>query len=158
MAKRFTFRLETLLKIRRQREERHQRIVADRLRQIQEVEDQLTAIAHQIQSEEQAIMANQRQGVIDMQQVVRHRHWLGHLHKCALDAKARRGYLEAQLAQERAALAEAAKQRKILDKLKERQWERYRQEQDYQETGEADEMATIRYVFDRRAELEPVGA
>ena len=42
MAKRFTFRFDTMLKIRQQREDEQKRVVADRLRQIRQVEDQLS--------------------------------------------------------------------------------------------------------------------
>jgi len=50
--------------------------------------------------------------------------------------------------QERAALAEAAKQRRILEKLKEHQLERYRIEQNRQETREADDLTGVRFVFE----------
>ena len=148
MAKRFTFRLDTMLKIRRQREDEHKRIVASRLREIAKVQEQLASLDRQIRDELGSIRMGQKPGTIDMQQVVRHRRWLGHLHKAVLDGQGRLRFLEAKLAQERAALAEAAKQRQILQKLKERQYERFLKEQDRLETLAADDMTTVRYVFD----------
>ncbi len=156
MAKRFVFRLETLLKIRQQREERHQRIVAGRLRQIHQTHRQIADLEQQMRAGQDAIRDNQRPGRIDLQQAIHYRHWIGHLHKNVLEAQAHLGYLEAELVRERAALAEAAKQRKILDKLKERQWQRYRENEDRRDVNEADEMSTVRYVFDRGAKLELV--
>lgn len=155
MAKRFVFRFETMLKIRRQREDEHKRIVASRIREIARVRDQMATLDRQIHDELAAIRAGQSPGTIDMQQVIRHRHWLGRLHKAVLDSQARLRFLEARLAQERAALAEAAKHRRVLEKLKQRQWERYRMEQDRIETRLTDDMTTVRYVFDTAQQVSP---
>jgi flagellar FliJ protein len=154
MAKRFKFRFETLLKIRRQREQQHQRIVAERQQQINKVRQRISSIHDQIRDEEKAICHAGEAGVIDLQQVVRHRHWLGCLHKGSLEAQNQLRYLEAELARERAELAEACKQRKIIEKLREKQWNRHRQEEDAAEARETDEMATVRYIFDRQDEFE----
>jgi len=155
MAKRFVFRFETMLKIRRQREDEHKRIVASRIREIARVQDQMASLDRQIHNELAAIRAGQSPGTIDMQQVIRHRHWLGRLHKAVLDSQAWLRFLEARLAQERAALAEAVKQRQVLDKLKQRQWERYRKEQDRLETWLADDLTTVRYVFNAIQSVSP---
>ena len=149
MAKRFTFRFDTMLKIRQQREDEKKRIVAARLREIGRVQDRIRSIETQTEQERQVTRTAQASGRIDLQQAMRRRHWLGHLHKLQLETEAHRRVLKAKLAQERATLAEAAKERRILGKLKERQWERYRSEQERAEVKAADEMATIRYVFER---------
>lgn len=151
MAKRFCFRFETLLRIRRQREDEHKRIVAARVGQIRQVKERMNSLDQQIHDELQAIRESQSPGRIDMHQVVRHRHWLGCLHKAVLEGQAQLRGLEAQLAQERVALAEAAKQRRILDKLKERQSRRFQEELDRQETRAADDMAGLRFVYDAQA-------
>ncbi len=154
MAKRFTFRFETLLKIRRQREDHHKRIVAERIRQIVAAQARLSSLHEQIAGEETAIRDRQAPGTLDMQQIVRHRHWLGHLHRCVLDTEGSIRVLEGRLAQERAALAEAVKQRKILDKLKDRQLERHLQEEQRRETNAADDLTTVRYVFEGREAMQ----
>jgi len=154
MARQFRFRFATMLKIRQQREDEHKRVVAERLRQIGRTRDHRRALQRQIQDEVAAIRDSQACGSIDIQQVMRHRHWLGHLHKGVLEAEARLRFLEARLAQERAVLAEAVKQRKILEKLKEHQWQRHLREENVRETKESDELATVRYVFDRGVEAE----
>lgn len=153
MAKRFVFRFDTMLKIRRQREDEQKRVVANRLRQIVQTREQIAAINRQISEQIEAIRRGQQAGRIDIHQVQKDRHWLGHLHKAALEAEARLRFLEARLAQERAVLAEAVKQRRILDKLKEQQWRRFQQEQDRLEMRQSDELTTVRYVFGRRQAL-----
>lgn len=152
MAKRFSFRFATMLKIRQQREDEQKRLVADRLRQIAQVRDHRRSLQRQIDDEVTAIRDSQVRGSIDIQQVMRHRHWLGHLHKGVLEAEARARFLEARLAQERVVLAEAVKQRKILQKLKERQWQQHLREEEVRQMKESDELATVRYVFDRNEE------
>ena len=152
MARRFTFRFETMLKIRRQREDEHKRIVAGRLREIRRVRQELGTLDRQIHDELASIRRGQEPGTIDMVQVIRHRRWLGQLHKAVLEGQAHLGVLEAKLSQERVVLAEAAKQRRILDKLRERQYERFVKEQDRIETLAADDMTTVRFVFDATQE------
>lgn len=151
MAKRFAFRFETLLKIRRQREDHHKRVVADRLRQISLAQGQIGRLDQQIAEEMVAIRAGRGPGMLDIQQAIRHRHWLGHLHKCVLEEQSKLRVLEGRLAQERAVLAEAVKQRRILEKLKERQHQRHVAAEEKRETQQLDEMATMRYVYDGHA-------
>lgn len=147
MAKKFRFRFETLLKIRRQREDQHKRIVADRLAQIAQVQQELEKLGQLTHEGLDSIRTVQQSGRIDMQQAMAQRGWVTHLHKATLDAQARMRGLEARLAQERAALAEAAKQRRILEKLKERQWSRHHLEAQRTETLAVDDLTTTRYVF-----------
>lgn len=154
MARRFTFRFATMLKIRQQREDEQKRVVAERLRQIRQTRDHRAVLERQIQDEVNAIRDSQNHGAIDIQQVMRHRHWLSQLHKGVLEADARLRFLEARLAQERVVLAEAVKQRKILEKLKERQWRRHLHEESVREVKEGDELATVRYVFGREDHAE----
>jgi flagellar protein FliJ len=151
MAKRFVFRFETMLKIRRQREDQHKRVVAERLSQISARRESLGRLDRQIIDEVNAIRASQEPGKLDIQQTMRHRHWLGHLHKGVLEEQSKVRFLEARLAQERAVLAEAVKQRRILEKLKERQYQRHVTQEEKRETLELDEMATMRYVYDGHA-------
>jgi flagellar biosynthesis chaperone FliJ len=109
----------------------------------------MSALDRQIQEETLALRNAQVPGIIDLQQTIRHRHWLGHLHKNALEAEARHRFLEARLSQERNLLAEAVKQRRILEKLRDRQQEKHTQDEERQTTKAFDEMSTLRYVFNK---------
>lgn len=147
MAKRFRFRFETMLKLRRQREDEQKRIVGERLAQIAQVRDEIARLEQLTTGSMDSIRAIQQPGRIDLQQAIAQRAWAAHLHKAALDAQSRLGGLEAKLAQERAALAEAAKQRRILEKLREHQWERHRVEEQRAEVRTVDDLTTTRLVF-----------
>lgn len=149
MAKAFVFRLETLLKLRQQREDRQKRVVAERLREIARVRREIESVEAQIQAQTDAVRADVSAGRIDVTKVARNRHWLSYLHRKRLEAQGHMGVLEARLAQERAVLAHAAKERKVLETLKDRQRDRYRRELDRQEVLEADDLSTVRFVFAR---------
>jgi len=146
VAKRFRFRLETVLKLREQREQAHKRIVADRLRQIARAEARAQRLRDQIAAEVQAARQARRAGILEVTAIARHRHWLGRLQRGLLETEADLRTLRAKLAQERTELAEASKQAKIMAKLKERQQQRYAYELARQERLEADEIATMRFV------------
>lgn len=146
MAKRFVFRLETLLKVRRQREERQKRVVAERLRQISRVRTEIDTLQERITEQVGAMRAEVSRPSIDVVSVVRNRHWLSHLHQGRLAAESHLHVLEARLAQERAVLAQASREKKVLEKLKERQHDRYNRELERKELNEADELGTARYV------------
>jgi flagellar FliJ protein len=152
MAKRFVFRLETLLKLRRQREDRQKRVVAERLRQIARVRNEIGLLERQIAEQVGAMRIDAGRPSLDVQSLARGRHWLSHLQRGRLDADGHLRLLETRLAQERAVLAHAAKEKKVLEKLKERQRLRYATELGRREQAEGDELSTVRFVFNRSAD------
>lgn len=151
MAKRFVFKLETLLKIRQQREDKQKRVVGERLRQIARVKDEIVRIEQQIADQIASMRGQAGHGRLDVVNLARGRHWLTHLQKSRLEADGHLRVLEARLAQERVVLANASKEKKIVEKLKERQQDRYQKELDRQEMLAMDELATSRFVFAHRA-------
>ncbi len=156
MAKRFQFRLETVLRVRRQREDAAKRVVADRLRQIAEVKSEMRAMQDQIDSELSAFRASHASGELDMRQVARHRYWLVQLDQGVMTNTSRLRDLERALAQERQELGEARKQVRILEKLEERQRERYMKALERAEAAENDEIGSVLYLRQRRETAEPM--
>jgi flagellar FliJ protein len=158
MAKRFVFRLETLLKLRRQREDRQKRIVAERLRQISRVRSEIELLDRRIAEQIRAMRADANRPSLDVQNLARDRHWLSHLQRGRLEADGHLRLLEARLAQERAVLAHAAREKKVMEKLRERQQTRYLRELECREQAELDELGTVRFVFHRKADRREVYA
>ncbi len=146
MAKQFEFRLETVLKLRKQDEDAAKRVVAERLREIRGVEAEITGLRGQIAQQLDAFRETNAAGQLDMTQISRHRFWLTHLDRGVLLGQHRLAELHGELAKERAALAEARKRVRILEKLKERQYERYRKELDRAEAIENDEIGKAIYL------------
>lgn len=151
MAKRFRFRLETVLKIRKQREDEAKRVVAERLRRIADVGNDIDSMRSQISSEIKSFRQSHASGRIDTARISNHRHWLIHLDQNVLASKSHLGELEAELAQERVALGEARKQVRVLEKLEERQRARHAKELNRAEALESDEIGNNLYLRQRRA-------
>ena len=152
MAKRFRFRLEPVLRIRRQEADQAKRVVAESLRTISKIQREIGLLQDRIDQQVAAMRAGPLVGTLDVGQVSRHRHWLSHLQRGVLDAMTRVRQLQAQLARERALLAEATKKVKVLETLRRKQEQRYHYELQRREAVEADEMSTQRYLRLRTVE------
>lgn len=144
MARRFKFRLETVLKLRQRLEDEKKRVVADRLREIVQATNDRHGIQQQIEHQIDAMRGRIQQGKIDTRYIARDRHWLSRLNLQVLETQAAIRTLQAKLSMEQAELSEASKQRKILDKLRERQMFSYRQTVEKLEQKESDELAVLR--------------
>lgn len=155
MAKRYTFRFETLLSVRRQREEQEKRVVAARLREIRKLEQRQEALVNRIDEQTDLTRSALRDGVLDLDHLKLGRHWMIRLRRGILEAEAEITTNKAILAQERMKLSEASKQRKILAKLKEKRRDRFFFEQNRHEQAEADEVSVLRHArFAMRREGE----
>lgn len=147
------FRFETLLKLRKQREDERKRLVASRLRGISHLEIRRVKLLDQI-DEQNTAMRQVLQGEVDMDDVRLGRHWLIRLRRGVLETDAEIATQRAILAQERIHLAEAAKQTKILQKLKERKNERLLAERIRQEQVATDEINIMRFANPTLAERD----
>ena len=151
MAKVFKFRLATVLKLRKQREDEEKRAVADRLREVQKARRRRGSLEEQINFEIESMRSTVGVGVIETGRIARHRHWLSHLNRQALETDGEIRTLQAKLAMGRGKLAEAAKQCKVLEKLRERQLDRHRRALAKQDQQDTDEIATMRYAYQQEA-------
>lgn len=147
MAKAFRFRLAPILKLRAAREDERKRVVAATLREMTEITQSKARVLEQIVEQVNEMRRAQWVGRIEPGQVARHRFWLSHLQRSTLESDGVLRTLQARLAQERAELAETAKQRKILSTLEERQRESFRRTRDRAEQREMDEIATTIHRF-----------
>ena len=146
MAKRYTFRFETLLRVRKQREEEEKRVVASRLREIRQLEQRQEALVNRINEHTDLARQAMRNQMLDLEHLKLGRSWVVRLRRGVLETQAEITKNRAILAQERSRLAEAAKQRKVLDKLKEKRRERFLFEEARREQAEYDEMNVQRFA------------
>jgi flagellar FliJ protein len=144
MAKRFRFRLETVLKVRRQREDQQKRVVAAKVRRLTDLQSQARSVDEQIAQAVQAARGSRHPGALDMSQIARQRFWLGHLQRLLVETAGQIREVAEELHRERRVLIDLAKDRKALEKLKETQAQRYQAELDRAERIELDELATTR--------------
>ena len=147
MAASFIFRFETLLRLRKQREDERKRLVAARLRQIADVRQRQDNLARAVEMQSDALRAALREERVDVDQLRWGRHWLTHLRRGVLEVAGELSANRAMLAQERSQLVEARKETQALARLKERQAQAYLSEAARRERIEADDLTTARFAF-----------
>ena len=152
MAKRFRFRLETVGRLRKRQADEHRRIVARRLAEINGVQRRIEDMHNRVRQTHETLrrfpaggpVPTAAQGVehgLNMDDVRRHQVYLTQLHALIAQSRHELAGLTDTLRSERAALAQANKQQKVLEKLEERQRDRYRRGLQRAERMQADETA-----------------
>lgn len=152
MAKRYTFRFETLLRLRKQREDEEKRVVASRLRGLKRLYDHQVVLRGQILEQTDTLRNVLREPFLDVGAVRVDRHCVARLRREILEDEAEISTNLALLSQERAVLTNARKETKILERLKERQRAAYQAELDRREQIEQDDMNVTRYAYAVMAE------
>lgn len=153
MAKRFNFRLETVLKLRKQNEEKKQRALAERLREMSTLQDHLMGLNSQIASERRVAGSFAVHAHLDVPAMSKRRFWVSHLQRGVLDTESEIRKLEESVLEDRHALAEAAREFKIVETLRSKQQQEHDQMHARQETIEADEIA-LQYHAHRQRETD----
>jgi len=138
---RFIFKLEGVFRLRKQVERQRQRDVAIVQAQARQTEQELRALNDAMKTSTEQVRTTQLIGKLDMTFLAAHRRYLA--------AKQRKGQLlvqklavqQRQVDAARLLLAEAAKARKAIEKLKERRWQQWMEEQAKREIAELDEVS-----------------
>lgn len=151
---RATFRLEPLLKIRRMEEDRAKRVVAERLRQIQTIQQRIVSVDALIVEAGQVMRSLILAGSIVPLEATRQRGYIGRLQGRLLETHMELQQQQALLVQERSALAEASKRSKILEKLKERQEMRRLAAESLAEQRQSDELGVLRFAHEQITQAE----
>jgi flagellar export protein FliJ len=146
MAKQYAFRLEPLLKLRRQREDEKKLAVAGRLREIGSLEGRRQTLLGEIQGQTQAMRTWLSGGRLEVNDLRLGRHWLLRLQRGVLETEAQISTQRAFLAQERTELAEARKDTKVLERLKERRRAEYLALLNRREQIELDDLNATRFA------------
>lgn len=141
MARRFEFRLETVERLRRAAKEQQQRAVAAAAREVRRVEERIQRTSDELRAQVHETRSAGRARRIDVGVIRSHEFYNARLQRTILYAQADLAARQRELAAERNKLAEAMKRLKVIEKLRERQWQRFRQEQERQDQAETDEMA-----------------
>jgi flagellar FliJ protein len=141
MAAKFTFRLETVLRLRRRAFEEAQRVVAERLRAI--AGERSIIAAARASWEDHRTQSRTVQGAerLDVAAVRSYRTHMLFLNRRVADCEARIRRHETQLETERAAMVAAQVAVKAIEKLKERRFNRYLDEVNRRENAELGECA-----------------
>ena len=139
MARRFRFRLETVRKIRQRERDVHRLVVAGKVRAVEAIRDRVGTLMDGMDGNRSAARAARRAGRLSINLLcgqVFHQAWLWRT------VEATREELEQGLGElrvERGKLAESSKRLKVIEKLRERQWEHHRAELAREENRASDE-------------------
>lgn len=158
MARRFRFRLETVRKLRRQAQDVQRRAVADVVRTVGLVEERIAGLTRQLHGTTDQSRNAQQARRLDMASLRGHQFYRSWLHRQITEADAELTRRKAQLEAERARLAEASKRLKVIEKLRERQWTRYRTGVAREEQAAADEAALTMHMRQRGPMRRELGA
>src|SRR3954471_15513935 len=139
---RFKFRLEALLTHRQQVEKEKQRRVAQVQQEVQAVVRGIQETQARISTENRTLGAKELTGRLDMQYIAHEKRFVGALLVKISLAMQKLAGMEQVLAAARAELLAVARARKVIEKLRDKQLERWRTEQDRKEAANMDEIAT----------------
>ena len=145
--KTFSFRLQPLLKLRRQTEDQKKRVVGDLLAQINEQQQQALHMAETMQNEGLKLKKQYEMGTINLEWVSHYYRFITHTQEAINQRIVNVGQIQKKLNTARQDLSQAAKDTKILEKLRDKQQERYHKKLKQTENSEQDEIAanTLRY-------------
>jgi flagellar FliJ protein len=142
MGRRFVFPLEALMEHRLQIEKEKQRKVAEIHQQAQLIVRQIQETQARIAAENKTLTTEKLTGTLDMLYIAHEKKFVGNLHVKIVLAMQKLAGVEQTLAAARAELLTAAKSRKIIEKLKEKQLAKWRAEQERIDAALMDEIGT----------------
>lgn len=137
----FTFQLEGVLRHRRNIEHEKQRALALVQARLTALETQLRAMDAEVLASNDSVRQNNLTGLIDPGFLAAHRRYLAATQRKAIEIAQQMGLVQVQLNAAREVLAEAARDRKILEKLREQKYETWQQELHRKQVAEQDEAA-----------------
>jgi len=138
---RFVFKLDAVLRHRKAIEQEKLRLYAAALAAFKELEDQLKELNLTMRQTNDDILQNHLLGKLDIGFITAHRRFLLGMQRKAASLAASMATAQKQVDAARAVLAEAAKQRKVMEKLREKQEQRWKEEVSRKEMIAADEVA-----------------
>jgi len=137
----FVFQLEGALRQRKQLERMKQREMAVVQAEMNKLQDQLRALEGMVQTATADVRGNRLTGVLDMSFLAAHRRFMIATQRQSMELVQKMALVQRQLDEARLAVAEAAKHRKIIEKLREKQFERWKSERSKKELAELDEVS-----------------
>jgi flagellar FliJ protein len=138
---RFVFKLEGVLRHRERIEQERQRELAVVQAEMVQLQSELRGFNTEVQSNV-AGARNQLVGKLDMSYLAAHRRYMLGMQRKIHDLAQRMATQQQRVEEARRALTEATRQKKILEKLRERQHARWTLEQNRKEAAALDELST----------------
>jgi flagellar FliJ protein len=137
----FVFQLEAVLRHRKTLEEQRQRELGQARAVMAQMEAELRAMDQTTKSVSDDLRDNRLTGTLDMAFLAAHRRYVLAMQRKAMGVVQQMAQLQAKVDEAQKALQAAAVQRKIMEKLKEKQQSRWKEELDRKELAQQDEIA-----------------
>ena len=147
MARRFRFRLETLLKVRELREREEKRKVASKRAEIARLDRANERADDEILLQQSKLLESQRRGRLDPEAVRSTRAWITVLRSSIVHRQSQKAHWTDELEQLQAVYREARKQTRMIQKLRERRYREHVKQRDKRDMADADELAQQLHVF-----------
>jgi len=141
MAK-FDFTLEGVLRQRKHVERERQRDLAGHQQQMRDAQDALRSLDQSLQESHADMRDNRLLGRIDLAFLAAYRRYVAAVQRRGTIMAQKMALIQRQIDSAQTALAEAARQRKIIEKLREKQFDRWKLEAARKEAAELDEVST----------------
>lgn len=139
---RFVFKLEAVLRQRRSVEDQRRGEFAAAQREVVRLEAELRALNDSASSVADDLRANRLTGRLDLNFLTAHRRYAQAMQRKGMELVQQIALRRRDAEKAQAALAEAMKQRKVVEKLKERQRERWLADENRREAAQTDEVGT----------------
>lgn len=137
----FVFTLQGVLNHRRQIEREKQRALADRVAAVSRLVQELREMDEQVQRSIAELRAHRLTGRLDLAYLAAHRRYTLAMQRRAMEQARRIAAAQQAVDAARVELVAAAKDRKVIEKLRERRYEQWRAEQARKEMAQLDEIA-----------------
>jgi len=144
--KRFRFRLETLLRLRESRRDQRSRDLGEALELDARLRVEQASLEAKRQAELEALRGVAGQGIVDVDRTLELRRFLSVLRAEMLIVAAQIESLGREIDRRRQELVEADRAVRVLEKLRERHAEHYRERVDREEVSAMDEFAGRRFI------------
>lgn len=139
---RFVFQLDGVLRHRERIEQERQRDLATAQAEMVRLEGELRGMQQDIQQSSADLRDHRLVGRLDMAYLAAHRRYMLGMNRKVIALAQTMAAQNQKVEQARAALAEASKQKKMIEKLRERQREQWSAGQARHEAGALDELTT----------------
>jgi flagellar FliJ protein len=143
---RFLFHLEGLLRHRKNQERQKQRELAGIASQLAVLQGEMGSLNGTLASTLDDLRSNRLVGKLDVQFLAAHRRYIMSVQRKSASLAQKMTVIQKQLDESRASLTEAAKQRKMMEKLREKQFQAWQTQQNHHEFLEADDIG-MRLAF-----------
>ncbi len=150
MARRFQFRLATVLRVRAVREREAKRRVAEKWAEIARLDALTQQTYAELDARQETLRKTQHAAGLDLQELARQRAWIAHLRKMQWERQNLRRRLLEQLRELQAQLAAARTQTRVIEKLKERNLAAYRAALGKHEQSQSEQLAQHLHALDER--------